>query len=264
MPTLTDPLGHRIQLDKAPRRIVCLVPSITELLAEYGLEAEVVGITKFCTHPESWFRQKTRVGGTKTIDVARIRALRPDLIIANQEENDRAAVEELQRAFPVYVSRVATLEDAETLYRDISVLTHKTEVAAQFLERIRITREKTKARYAGSRAAYLIWQNPHMVAGGDTYIHAVMDWLGLQNVFADTKRYPTISLSDCRDRGAGLILLSSEPFPFAQKHLDALRAEWSDLTFALVDGRLFSWYGPAFCELDKLPTRFDQPEIKSS
>ena len=258
MIALVDQLGRRVELPAAPRRIVSLVPSITELLAHYGLHDRVVGITKFCTHPNEWYRTKTRIGGTKSIDVTKIQQLRPDLIIANQEENDRAAVEALATTIPTYVSRVASLHDAEVLYEAIGRLTDTPAAARSFLVKVRQASTRLRGRYTGRRVAYLIWQDPYMVAGGDTYIHAVLHHLGLVNVFADRSRYPVVDLATCRALGAEVLLLSSEPFPFAPRHAAAMRREWGGAHYHLVDGRWFSWYGPAFLELDlRLPPALD-------
>ena len=252
MITLTDQLGRRLSLSAAPRRIVSLVPSITELLAEYRLDGEVVGITKFCTHPSRWFTTKPRIGGTKTIDVERIRALRPDLVIANQEENDRAAVETLMREFPVYVSRVATLADADELFDHLGKLTDREAAATQWHAEHRALLNRHRNRFGGARAAYFIWRDPYMVAGGDTYIHAVMRHLGLVNVFGDRARYPTVTLAACAALDVQRVLLSSEPFPFQAKHIAEMRTQLPDAQYALVDGRAFSWYGPGARALDEL------------
>src|SRR5579872_378234 len=110
MASFTDQLGRTITLDQPPVRIISLVPSQTELL--YDLDADVVGITKFCVHPSAWFREKPRIGGTKNIHPDRIAALRPDLIIANKEENDRGQIEALAAQYPVWVSDIHNLTDA--------------------------------------------------------------------------------------------------------------------------------------------------------
>src|SRR5689334_4996684 len=106
MPSFTDQTGRSIELHSIPRRIVSLVPSQTELLSYFGLDEEVVGITKFCVHPEHWFRSKTRVGGTKQVSIEAIHKLQPDLIIANKEENVKEQIEALAKHYPVWVSDV--------------------------------------------------------------------------------------------------------------------------------------------------------------
>ena len=112
MSIFTDQTGRKITLDKPPHRIISLVPSQTELLYDLGLHNEVIGITKFCVHPQEWFQHKTRVGGTRQINIDIIHELRPDLIIANKEENVKEQVEELAGYYPVWISDVKHLEAA--------------------------------------------------------------------------------------------------------------------------------------------------------
>src|SRR5579859_1404952 len=131
MPSFTDQLGRTIFLPRIPHRIISLVPSQTELLYTLGLDEAVVGITKFCVHPESWFRSKPRIGGTKAIDPARVDALQPDLIIANKEENEKPQIEALATRYPVWISDVHTLQDALAMIRDVGAITGKaTEASA--------------------------------------------------------------------------------------------------------------------------------------
>src|SRR5438270_9343435 len=122
MPVFLDQLYHSIEMPAAPVRIVSLVPSITELLWSLQLDECVTGITKFCVHPESWFREKTRIGGTKTVKMDLIQQLQPDLIIANKEENVKEQVEELAKHFPVWVSDVNDLAGAIEMIKQIGAV----------------------------------------------------------------------------------------------------------------------------------------------
>ena len=241
MITVTDQTGEQISLPHAPRRIVSLGPSQTELLHDLGLEDEVVGITKFCVHPESWFRTKTRIGGTKKVEVGRLKALGPDLVIANKEENTKEDVEAIRAFCPVWTSDVVTIEDALTMIREISFLCGL-EVEGRRLE-MEIRESLAGIKPLNLKAAYLIWKDPYMTAGGDTFIHHMMEAAGIENVFKEKSRYPEISVENIRDSGANLILLSSEPYQFKNKHIEALSTVLPEQKVLLLDGELFSWYG---------------------
>jgi ABC-type Fe3+-hydroxamate transport system substrate-binding protein len=272
MDAFTDQLGRTLVLPHAPARIVSLVPSQTELLytlgesdapgatiaSSVGTPAyEVVGITKFCVHPQSWFRQKTRVGGTKDLHLDRIHALRPDLIIANKEENERQQIEELARHYPVWISDVKTLPDALDMIRSIGHITGRQEqgeaLATEIDRRFAALPADPTASGSGTRppvpagtgprTAYFIWRDPWMTAGGDTFIHDMLGRCGLTNLFGHMDRYPSVELSSLADDGCDCVLLSSEPYPFRQKHIREIRDFLPDATIRLVDGELFSWYG---------------------
>jgi len=227
-----------------PERIISLVPSQTELLYDLGLDREVVGITKFCVHPEIWFRSKTRIGGTKTLHLDQIKALQPDLIIANKEENTREQIEALQTFTTVYVSDILNIPDALHMIRSIGTLTGKTKVADKMAESIstRLNLLK-KLNSAPKRVAYLIWKDPFMAAGKDTFIHDMLKTAGWNNVFEDQARYPETTIEDIRQRYPEVVLLSSEPYPFGEKHLKELQAALPETQLLLVDGEMFSWYG---------------------
>ncbi|MBK7936809.1 MAG: ABC transporter substrate-binding protein [Lewinellaceae bacterium] len=246
--TITDQLNKTITLPAwPPRRIVSLVPSQTELLYDLGLDAEVVGITKFCIHPADWFQKKTRVGGTKTLNGPKIEALHPDLVIGNKEENDQNQVEALATRYPVWMSDVHNLEEAYDMIGRIGQLTGKEKEAQQLIGRIRAEfAERIPALRSDSRrpsVAYFIWRKPYMVAGGDTFIHDMLRIAGFDNVFASAGRYPEISLEELSRTQPEVILLSSEPYPFAPKHLDTFRETCPGARVQLVDGAMFSWYG---------------------
>ena len=115
MRSVTDQTGRSITIPDSPKRIISIVPSQTELLFDLGLSDEVIGITKFCVHPEEWFRKKTRVGGTKQLNMETIRSLQPDLIVANKEENEQVQVEDIAKEFPVWISDIKTLSDAKRM-----------------------------------------------------------------------------------------------------------------------------------------------------
>ncbi|MEO0557569.1 MAG: helical backbone metal receptor [Bacteroidota bacterium] len=240
--TVHDALERPVRLHEPPLRIVSLVPSQTELLADLGLDDEVVGLTRFCVHPADWKARKTIVGGTKTVNVDRVAALKPDLVIANKEENVREQVDALAEHVPTYVTDVSTVADASAMIRTVGALVGRAETALELAETI----DGGFAELSPSprqRAAYLIWRDPWMTVGGDTFISDVMGYAGFDNVYADTTRYPTVTLPNLRSRQPDVILLSSEPFPFREPHIEEVQAAVPEAEITLVDGEVFSWYG---------------------
>src|SRR5258705_5714181 len=241
MPVFTDQTGRNIELHKTPARIISLVPSQTELLYDLGLTNEVVGITKFCVHPDEWFRSKTRVGGTKELKPDIIRQLKPDLVIANKEENVREQIEDLANDYPVWVSDVNNLGDAYAMIEQIGILTDKKKEAQEICVQIEAAFSRFLIPDIWLPTAYLIWQNPYMTVGGDTFIHSMMDCAGFDNIFAQRNRYPEVTPDELA--GCQLLFLSSEPFPFKEKHIEELQPLLPNTKILLVDGEMFSWYG---------------------
>ena len=226
-----------------PRRIISVVPSQTELLYDLGLDDEVVGITKFCVHPEAWFRDKTRIGGTKKLNLENIRALQPDLIIANKEENDQKQIETLAKEYPVWVSDISTIEDALQMIDGVGAVVNREAKATELIRDIVAGFEVLQRSTVRKRVAYLIWYQPWMAAGGDTFISDVIETIGWENVFKDQRRYPGISIEALREYRPDVVLLSSEPFPFKEKHGKEIREAMPEVAVELVDGEMFSWYG---------------------
>ncbi|MGF6930130.1 ABC-type Fe3+-hydroxamate transport system substrate-binding protein [Chitinophaga sp. W2I13] len=244
----TDQLNRQITIEHPPQRIVSLVPSQTELLYSLGLEKEVVGITKFCVHPLTWFREKTRVGGTKNIHAGIIRQLSPDLIIANKEENLAADVELLMKDYRVWVSNIQTLEDAYAMIASIGAITHRVQAAADLVSQIKAGFASLHPLPEAVPTAYFIWRDPWMVAGGDTFIHQMLQLCGFHNVFGHLPRYPAVTAAELAASGCRRVLLSSEPYPFKEKHIAELQAVLPDARIQLVDGEMFSWYGSRLIE----------------
>jgi len=235
-----------------PNRIISLVPSITELLHHLGLEEETVGITKFCVHPEEWFRGKTRIGGTKTIDINKVKELKPDLIIASKEENIKGQVEALAKDFPVWLTDVNNLEDALEMIRNTGKLTGRLPEAEKLVNEINekfLAIQPLAAKNDKIRTAYLIWKDPYMAAGLNTYINSMLRFAGFINAFAHLTRYPEVTIEAIKASECQLLLLSSEPYPFKQKHIDELQSQLPEVKILLADGEMFSWYGSHLLEV---------------
>jgi ABC-type Fe3+-hydroxamate transport system substrate-binding protein len=235
--------GHVVELNFPPKRIVSLVPSQTELLYDLGLADEVVGITKFCVHPQRWFREKTRIGGTKTVNLERVAALKPDLIIANKEENTREQVESLAQHYPVWTSNIQTITEGLQMIRQVGGLVGKEAAAIHLADEISAGFAGLQKAAVPKKVAYFIWRGPWMCAGGDTFISDMITAAGWQNVLAGKLRYPTIELQELALLQPDLILLSSEPYPFKEQHIAEIKAVIPYAEIKLVDGELFSWYG---------------------
>jgi ABC-type Fe3+-hydroxamate transport system substrate-binding protein len=239
-----DQSGRNVFLQQfPPNRIVSLVPSQTELLYDLGLNDEVTGITKFCVHPEQWFKTKKRVGGTKHVNIEKVKALQPDLVLANKEENVKEQIEALEEIVPVWVSDVATFEDALQMITGIGEITNRSKEAATLVTQIVTHFKKLPPSTFRHSVAYLIWREPYMAAGGDTFISDMLNKCGLLNVFENEKRYPQISIEQLAERDPEVIVLSSEPYPFQQKHANELTLFLPNSKIMLVDGEMFSWYG---------------------
>ena len=244
--SFTDRLGHNITIPFPPKRIVSLVPSQTELLFDLGLTTEIVGLTKFCIHPKIKTSGVFKVGGTKNLSIADIRKLQADLIIGNKEENNQADIELLQKEFPVWMSDIYTLEDAIQTIAEIGALVDRKPEAAYLNHLIdvgfRDLQQLALEKQINQTVAYAIWRNPYMFAGRHTFIADLLAKLGLRNVIAQD-RYPEISVSVLVELNPQLIFLSSEPYPFKEKHIAELQMELPNAKIILVDGEMFSWYG---------------------
>ena len=231
-------------------RIVSLCPSLTELVFDLGRGEELVGRTKFCVHPVGRVQRIESVGGTKNPKIARIVELAPDLVLMNEEENRREDADALAAAgLPLHVSFPRDVGETATMVRDIgSALGNAGEaerIAADIEGRAARVRESARGTQP-VRYAYLIWRNPWMVAGGDTFVTAMLALPGGVNVFADhPERYPVVTPVDLAAADPDAVLLSSEPFPFKEKHAEELTSATglSRDRVHLVDGELLTWHG---------------------
>ena len=235
-----DHLGRKVSVSQKPKRIISLVPSLTELLYDLGLDKEVVGVTKFCVHPKHWRKEKTVIGGTKNFKIDLIQSLNPDLIIANKEENNEEGILEVSDFCPVWVSDVTGVSSALDMISAIGDITGRVEEAHSIVAKIKASFKEIKPRQI-EKAVYLIWQKPYMAAGSDTFISQMMSVFGEENLIK-TYRYPEISLENIKALKPDVVLLSSEPYPFKEVHKREL-SEALNCRVELVDGEIYSWYG---------------------
>ena len=234
MMEVQDQLGKKLFLKGIPEKIVSLVPSITELLVDLGLEARLVGVTKYCVHPKRLKDNVKLIGGTKNINVELINELNPDVIIASKEENVKEQIEALIN--PVWVSDICNLDDAKEMIRQVGQLTGSVTKSNEVLDAINLE----DIIPANKKVAYLIWRKPYMTIGNYTFIHDMLQRAGYHNVFADKVRYPIVTLEDLKQEGLDYVFLSTEPFPYKEKHFTEFERIAKPV---LVDGEMFSWYG---------------------
>jgi ABC-type Fe3+-hydroxamate transport system substrate-binding protein len=237
-----DQLHRKVFVPLPVQRIISLVPSQTELLFDLGLEHEVVGITRFCVHPDRALKTKTIIGGTKKFNFEIIDQLRPDLIIGNKEENYKEGIAQLSQKYPVWMSDVNSIDEALVMIREIGCVTNRLAESAAVINQI----EKlfaTIRKHSPLRVLYLIWKGPWMAAGGGTFIHSLITATGWTNVLQDASRYPALTEEKIQQLAPDVILLSSEPFPFKESDGAHLKAIVPRARIAFVDGEMFSWYG---------------------
>jgi len=239
-----DQLDRNITLKEIPQRIISLVPSQTELLVDLGLEDHIVGITKFCVHPVHLRNEKLIVGGTKSVHLEKINAAQPDIILCNKEENTKEMVAELEKIAPVHVSDIQNLAESYELILQYGDLFQVSKKATSLVESIQEEHQKFQQSISNKsvkKVAYFIWKNPYMVVGGETFINYLLKENKFKNVFEEAPRYPEVDLKNLPD--LDYVLLSSEPFPFNEKHSKDFEKFLPEEKIKFVDGEFFSWYG---------------------
>ncbi|MFN0164094.1 MAG: helical backbone metal receptor [Burkholderiales bacterium] len=229
-------------------RIACLVPSITELVCELGLTDRLVARTGFCVHPREVVASIPKVGGTKDLDIARLKALAPTHAIVNIDENRRPEALQIAEFVPhVVVTHPLGPDDNLPLYRLIGGIFGADKQAALLSDAFEQARAQARRECAAlprETVLYLIWKDPWMTVARDTYISRTLAEVGWDTLPVDAgARYPEIELAAAA-AGAGRILLSSEPYRFTTVHVDAMRRDLPGQSVMLIDGEMTSWYGP--------------------
>lgn len=243
MKTCIDHLGRSLTFNFPPQRIISFAPAITDTLYSLGLTQQIVGRTRFCVHPKGQVEQAINIGGTKDMKLERIHSLDPDLIIMEKEENTLEMVQQLEKQFPVYVFEIQNVSDAFKMVADLGELTSRQQQAAHLHEKITTAFKEIPTLDGTKRVAYIIWKNPYMVVGKNTYIQSLLKTLGFTNPFIEFEgRYPTVTETDIIHANLDYVFLATEPYPFRQKHI----AEFKEITPksepVIVDGEMF-WYG---------------------
>ncbi|MGB5981247.1 MAG: helical backbone metal receptor [Nonlabens sp.] len=251
---VTDQLDRLVELNALPQRIISLVPSQTELLVDLGLKDRLVGITRFCIHPQGLTDEVKVMGGTKKIVRDRLYELQPDLIICNKEENTPEIVEFCDQVAPTYISDVNTLDDAVEMINDLGILTGTSFKAKALSRKIKMSFNNLD-KLEAKKVLYLIWKDPYMTVGKGTFINDIINTSGLINVAEEMSRYPELTMDQMVTLQPDLIFLSSEPYPFQEEDIETFKKAFTlappqhhvkpnvEPNIILVDGEMFSWYG---------------------
>ncbi|WAA13151.1 ABC transporter substrate-binding protein [Fervidibacillus halotolerans] len=244
---VTDHLGRLVEFSYPPKRIISIVPAITHTLYTLQLQPFIVGRTRYCIFPKEMVNKAEIVGGTKRIFLEKIRSLQPDLIFAEKEENTKEIVEQLEKDFPVYVAEVQSVADVYKLINDLGELTDRKREAQNLRSAIE-SHIQSMPNQHGKRIAYVIWKNPYMVVGKNTYIHSLLNELGFVNAFSSFDgRYPVVAEEDFKKAQLDELFLATEPFPFEEEHVKAFQKMLPNVKVRLINGEMF-WYGPKMIE----------------
>ena len=245
MIAIEDQIGSLLHFEKPPKRIICLVPSLTELLIDLELSAYIVGRTKFCIYPVDKVNSISKVGGTKTPDIDKIKSLHPDFIIANKEENNQEDIDELQSICPVYVSDIVDRKDNTQVISDIGKICGCEKRSTELNQSIDKNFDGVDwLKFELIDVVYFIWKDPYMVSGSHNFINSILKEIGFRNIYSSSEdRYPEIRLADLKENNNIILLLSNEPFPFTEKHTKEISRILPDHIIEFVDATYFSWYG---------------------
>jgi len=242
-----DQMGNELKLGAQPESIISLVPSITELLFSLGLEGKIVGRTKFCKHPKNKIKQIPIVGGTKKFRFKVIEEIKPDLIIGNKEENYKDGILQLMEKHPVWMSDINSYADSIDMIHKLGSICGVMDKAQKIIDEIENEFAKLKNNTSKPSVLYLIWQNPYIAVGTNNFIHDILSKAGFDNCCAQP-RYVEMNINNIAELNPDVILLSSEPFPFKQRHIEELKYVLPETQYQLVDGEMFSWYGSRMIE----------------
>lgn len=241
--TVTDDLGREINIPFPPQRIISAVPSTTEFLFDLELEGKVISRTRFCRYPKGKIEKLPNIGGPKNLYVDKINLLNPDLILVNEEENNKAQVEALMDDFPVYVSKVRNYDQALQNILNTGRITNTEPKAFEIVNKIRAGFSRIPKSAEPIKVLYLIWRNPFMGVGKNSFIHSMLEMCGFENILTDPhERYPNLSVEKLKDLNPELVLLSSEPYPFQEANIKEIQDILPNAKIELVDGEMFSWY----------------------
>lgn len=253
-------MNRDLKISSNPKKIISLVPSITELLHDLGLQNEVVGVTKFCIHPKEWCTTKAKIGGTKKVKMDIVADLQPDLIIGNKEENTKEDISELEKRYKVLMTDVNSFEEALDMIELIGSVCNKEKESRLLTNQLRSIHKDHKSHDFKS-AIYLIWKDPYYAVGQQTFINDMLTISGFKNLVLEP-RYPETSIEIINDMSPEYLLLSTEPYPFANKHIRELIPYLTNIKPILVDGEMFSWYGSrllkSFAYFEQLKLELDK------
>ena len=242
-----DDLNRELSIPFQPERIVSCVPSLSEFIWDLGLTDELLGVTKFCVHPKNLIQVKKVIGGTKQLKIDKIQSLKPDLVIANKEENVKSEIEEISQFCPVYVTDINSTKDAADSLSKLSIALNKESQGDRLRQKL-LSLHFPKQKQS---CLYFIWKKPYMLAGNDTYITSMLKAHGYENILQEN-RYPAKRSEELMNYQPATVLLSSEPYPFKEKHIQEFKEFFPNSEIKIVDGERFSWYGTRILHLEGL------------
>lgn len=246
---LTDAAGVTHAPARGAFRVVSLVPSLTELLCDLGLAGQLIGRTGFCIHPRAAVRAIPKVGGTKSVNLGRLRALAPTHVVVNIDENEKPTVDEIARFVPhVIVTHPLHPLDNPGLYRLLGAIFRRDAEATALARRFEQTWHETTleaATFPRERVLYLIWKKPWMTIARNTYISASLAAVGWDTIpEAAAERYPQLALEATLAQDVRCVLLPSEPYRFRDRDVaEVKRLAPPRVMVTLIDGEMTSWYG---------------------
>ncbi|HRP02141.1 MAG TPA: helical backbone metal receptor [Candidatus Kapabacteria bacterium] len=259
-----DDLGRKVNFQYPPTRIISLVPSITELLYELNIGDNIVAKTKFCIHPKIENENITLLKGTKNFEVDKIIQLRPDIVIANKEENSKDLIEELLNYCPVYITDVNNITSALKMIIDIGAICNKNNEANILATNIR-TEINNLPKMLSGRAAYLIWKQPLMSITGNTFINSMLELIGIDNIFKNREgNYPEVTQQEIIDNRPDYIFLSTEPYRFTNVHIPKFQSMFPNSKVLIIDGEMCSWYGSRMLKAIRYLNDFQSLLLNSS
>ena len=236
---ITDHLNRTVTLSSVPKRVVSLVPSVTETIADMGFASCLVAVTRFCKYPSDVVTTLPKIGGPKKVDIQKIVDLKPDLVVAVKEENDKEQILSLMERVPVFVFDINTIGDSFDMLDRLGAIFNRSEVSARWIRRIQEKMAHYKPGRLAQKTLYIIWKKPWMAAGKSTFIGSMMQLAGFDNMISG--RYPEIDEKEMSR--AEIILLATEPYHFKASDRAELQAKYPDKEIVIIDGEMFTWYG---------------------
>lgn len=247
MQTVVDCLGREITLPKNISRIVSLVPSISELIYDLNVEDKLVGVTKFCVHPKYFQIEKTVIGGVQDFDIEKIKELNPDVVFASKDENFEDEIAELEKFVPVYVTDVKNINEAKQMISNFGDLLNRRNEATKILMKIDLQLSdlsKITDDLLYRSGAYLVWNEPWVAAGKETFVDSMLKLIKVDNVFSNlNERYPMVTGANIHLGNPDIVMLPTEPFKFEDQQAMEISAHTHDAATFFVDGEVFAWYG---------------------
>ncbi|MBI9038391.1 MAG: ABC transporter substrate-binding protein [Bacteroidales bacterium] len=238
-----DGLGRTICLDKIPKRIVSLCPSITETLCELGLADKIIACTDYCVHPIDVVKNFNKIGGPKNFSEEKILNLKPDIIFAVKEENETCKINRISKKVPTYVFDINSIQEGIEMIKTLGNIFEIQNISDCFIEKMQEGYKNLTKVNSNIKCLYLVWKQPYIAVGGDSFIDSVLYQINIKNCLRNSKKkYPKIKLKLLENQ-FDLLILPSEPYSFSENDIDGFEKIFPEKEIIKVDGEMFSWYG---------------------